>query len=235
MKPSKKEPAMKRLIGLALVGTLSLVLAAPAHADGGRGSGFQGGQGGLHGTGSRPGGGSQHHGGFQHNGGLQHRGSFQHRGNFYRGCCWGGAFVGWPAWTSVLAAPYYSYPYSYPVYPDPVYVPTPAYQPQPQLYLAPPVQSEMCYIGGCYRLQGDGVSAAFQWVWIPAVPPPPPPPPTAPPAATPAPGALAPTDPGSPRPIQQLYRWVDEQGVANWTNNRGAVPEQYRAQLKQSL
>jgi hypothetical protein len=214
---------MKKMIGLGLVGMLSLVLAAPVHADGGRGSGFRGVQGGMHGTGFRAG------GGFQHNGG------FQHKGNFHRGCCWGGAFVGWPVGTSVLAAPYYSYPYSYPDYPDPVYVPAPAYQPQPQVYLAPPVQSEMCYIGGCYRLQGDGVSAPFRWVWIPTVPAPPPAPPTAPPAAAPAPGAPAPADPASSRPIPQLYRWVDEQGIANWTNNREAVPERYRAQLKQTL
>jgi hypothetical protein len=213
---------MKKLIGIALVGMLSFVLAAPVHADGGRRSGFRGVQGGMHGTGFRPG------GGFQHNGG------FQHKGNFHRGCCWGGAFVGWPVGTSVLATPYYSYPYSYPVYPDPVYVPAPAYQPQPQVYLAPPVQSEMCYIGGCYRLQGDGVSAPFRWVWIPTVPEGPPAPPTAPPAAAPAPGAPAPADPASSRPTQQLYRWVDEQGIANWTNNREAVPERYRAPLRQT-
>ena len=196
---------MKKMIGLALVGMLSLVLAAPVHADGGRGSGFQGGHGGMHGTGFRPG------GGFQHNGG------FQHRGNFHRGCCWRGAFVGWPVGTSVLAAPYYSYPYSYPVYPDPVYVPAPTYQPQPQVYLAPPAQSELCYVGGCYRLQGDGVSAAFRWVWIPTAPEGPPAPPTAPPAAAPAPGAPAPADPASSRPTQQLYRWIDVAHRRDWT------------------
>ena len=201
---------MKKLVGLGLMGALlSLVLAAPVHADGGRGSGFRGVRGGMHGTGFRPG------GGFQHNGG------FQHKGNFHRGCCWGGAFLGWPIGGSVLAAPYYAYPYSYPVYPDPVYVPAPVYQPQPQLYLAPPVQSEMCYIGGCYRL--------------PTVPEGPPAPPIAPPAVAPAPGAPAPADQGTPRPVPQLYRWIDEQGIANWTNKREAVPERYRAQLKQSL
>ena len=218
---------MKKVIGLALVGLLSLVLAAPVLAAGGRGSGFEGGRGGMHGTGFRPGGSFQHHGGFQH------RGGFQQKGNFHRGCCFGGAFFGWPVGTSLFAAPYYSYPYSDPVYPDPVYVPAPAYQPQQQVYLAPPVQSEMCYIGGCYRLQGDGVSAPFRWVWIPAVPEGPPVPPTAPPA--PAPGAAGPADPASPRPTQRLYRWVDEQGVANWTNMRDAVPEKYRTQLKLSL
>jgi hypothetical protein len=136
---------------------------------------------------------------------------------------------------SVLAAPYFAYPYSDPVYPDPVYVPAPAYQPQPQVYLAPPAQSELCYVGGCYRLQGDGMSAPFRWVWIPTVPEGPPAPPTAPPAAAPAPGGPAPADPGTPRPIPQLYRWIDEQGIANWTNNREAVPERHRAQLKQTL
>jgi hypothetical protein len=147
----------------------------------------------------------------------------------------GGAFVGWPVGTSVLAAPYYASPYSDPAYPEPVYVPAPSYQPQPQVYLAPPAHSEMCYTSGCYRLQGDGLSAPFRWAWIPTVPEPPPAPPTAPPAATPAPGALAPIDPGSPRPTPQLYRWVDEEGVTNWTNNREVVPERYRAQLKQTL
>lgn len=220
---------MKKVIGLGLVGALlSLVLAAPVHADGGRGSGFRGVRGGMHGT------------GFQHRGGFQRNGGFQHKGSFHRGCCWGGAFVGWPVGISVLAPPYYAYPYSDPfypdpVYPDPVYVPAPAYQPQPQVYLAPPTQSEPCYVGGCYRLQGDGMSAPFRWVWIPTVPEGPPAPPTGPPAAAPAPGAPAPADAGASRAIPQLYRWVDEQGITNWTNNREAVPERYRAQLKQTL
>lgn len=208
---------MKKVIGLGLVGALlSLVLAAPALADGGRGSGFRGVRGGMHGT------------GFQHRGGVQRNGGFQHKGNFHRGCCRGTAFVGWPVGISVFASPYYAYPYSDPVYPDPVDVPAPAYQPQPQLSLAPPAQSEPCYVGGCYRLQGDGMSVPFRWVWIPTVPAPPPAPPTAPPAAAPAPGAPVPADPASSRPTQQLYRWVDEQGIANWTNSREAVPERYR-------
>ena len=51
-------------------------------------------------------------------------------------------------------------------------MPVPAYQPQTQVYLAPSVQREVCYVGGCYRLQGDGVTVAYQWVWVPAPPPP---------------------------------------------------------------
>ncbi len=60
-------------------------------------------------------------------------------------------------------------PYSYPVYSEPVY--------QPQVAVAPPVQREVCYVGGCYRLQGDGVTVAYQWVLVPTAPPPSPGPP----------------------------------------------------------
>ena len=219
---------MKRVTGLALVGALSLVLAAPAHAGGAPGGGFHGGQGSMHAMGS------------QHRNGFQHRSGFQHRGHVHRGCCWGGGFIGWPLGASLLAAPYYAdpyyaYPSSYPVYSDPGYAPAYSYQPQQQVYVAPPAQSELCYIGGCYRLQGDGVSVPFRWVWIPSAPAPPPPPPTGPPAGAPMPGAPMPADPSSSRPTQKLYRWVDDQGITNWTNNREAVPEQYRAKLKQTM
>jgi hypothetical protein len=42
---------------------------------------------------------------------------------------------------------------------------------------------DICYAGGCYHLNGDGVNVAYQWVWIPSAPssPPPPPPPSSPP------------------------------------------------------
>ena len=33
------------------------------------------------------------------------------------------------------------------------------------------------YVNGRYVLRGDGVTTAYQWVWIPSPPPPPPPPP----------------------------------------------------------
>ena len=141
---------IQKIFSLALAAMLSLALAAPVSADRARGGGFHGG-----------------HGGFGHGGG------------FYRGSRWGGAFVGGLFLGSALAYPYYAYPYyrsygyPYPGYQEPVYVPAPAYQPQTQEYLAPSVQREVCYVGGCYRLQGDGVTVAYQWVWVPAAPPPP--------------------------------------------------------------
>src|SRR5713226_1023281 len=218
MEPVEKELAMKKIFILALVGILSLALAAPASAGRGRGGGFQGGS----------------RGGFQ-SGGFHH-GRF-HRGGFHRfNCCFGPAFVGVVFVGSALAYPYYAYPYPYPVYyPEPVYVPAPTYQAQPQLYAAPSVQREVCYVAGCYRLQGDGVTVAYRWVWIPTVPEPPPAPPTAPPAGPPAPSGLVPADPASSHPTQQLYRWIDEQGVATWTNSGEAVPDRYRTQPKRSL
>ena len=108
-----------------------------------------------------PGGGF--HGGFR--GGAHH--------GFHRfGCCFGPAFVGGVFVGSALAYPYYAYPY--PVYPDtvyaPAYAPAAAYQPQ--------VQREVCYPSGCYHLQGDGVTVAYSWIWVPAVPAPPPAPPS---------------------------------------------------------
>ena len=53
---------------------------------------------------------------------------------------------------------------------------------QPQEYMQAP-QRDVCYAGGCYHLNGDGVNVAYQWVWIPSAPssPPPPPPPPSPP------------------------------------------------------
>jgi hypothetical protein len=82
---------------------------------------------------------------------------------------------------SALAYPYYAYPYpyaAYPVYADPVYAPAPAYQPQTQLSVAPSVQQDVCYPSGCYHLQGDGVTVAYSWIWVPAAPAPPPAPPS---------------------------------------------------------
>ncbi len=210
---------MRKVITLAFVGMLALALASPVYAGRGHGGG------GSHG--GRGGGSHGSHGRFP-------SGGFHHGGHFHRGCCFGPAFVGGVFVGSALAYPYYSYPYysspyydssySYPAYPDPVY------QPQTQLSVAP--SREVCYVGGCYRLQGDGVTVAYRWIWIPTVPNPPPPPPSGPPAGPPTSGTLAPSDSVSSRPAQQLYRWVDDQGVANWTNNGQAVPQRYRSQAQ---
>ena len=155
---------MKKILSVALVAMLSLALAAPVSAGRGGGGGFHGGsRGGVRG--------GFHHGGFHHDG-------------FHRfGCCFGPGFVGGVFVGSALAYPYYGYPYGYPypypypVYADPVYVPAPVYQPQTQLSVAPSVQRDVCYTGGCYHLQGDGVTVAYSWVWVPTAPAAPPAPP----------------------------------------------------------
>jgi hypothetical protein len=114
-----------------------------------------------------------HRGGQSHGG---HRGG-GHVGRWFPGALLGGLVVG-----SVIAA---TTPRVYYPYPEPVYVPPPSpIYPQPQVYVAP-VPRESCYASGCYRLYGDGVTAAYQWVWMPnpvaPAPPGPPPPPLAPP------------------------------------------------------
>jgi hypothetical protein len=72
------------------------------------------------------------------------------------------------------------------------------------------------------------------WVWIPTVPEMPRAPATAPPAA-PAASQPVPADSTFSQPPQQLYRWIDGEGVANWTNNWEVVPAKYRNQAKRSL
>jgi len=54
----------------------------------------------------------------------------------------------------------------------PIYLPTPA----DQSYADVVVQAgpKVCYVGGCYHLQGDGVTVAQQWVWVSNPPPLPP-------------------------------------------------------------
>jgi hypothetical protein len=75
---------------------------------------------------------------------------------------------------AAVAPPFYTYPY--PVYAAPADVQTPVYEAPASA--APTV---VCYVGGCYHLQGNGVSTPYQWVWVPAAPAPPPGPPSAPP------------------------------------------------------
>ena len=142
---------LRRIVSLALVGLLPLALAAPASAAGAHGGGFQGGfhSGGIHGNGF-------------------HGSGFHHRGLRRFDCCVGSAFSGGVC----LSA----YPYPYPVYDEPTYVPAPVYQEEPTA-AAPPAQPEVCYVGGCYHLRGDGVSTPYQWMWVPNPPAMPPAPP----------------------------------------------------------
>jgi hypothetical protein len=45
------------------------------------------------------------------------------------------------------------------------------YPQTPTTYVAPPpVQREVVYAHGKYVLYGDGVSQAWQWVWVPNAP-----------------------------------------------------------------
>ena len=52
------------------------------------------------------------------------------------------------------------------------------YQPNPADLIHADVAAQagpkVCYVGGCYHLQGDGVTVAQQWVWVSNPPPLPP-------------------------------------------------------------
>lgn len=103
---------------------------------------------------------------------------------------YGGGFG--PGWAAALAlsvplaaASIYSATVSRPAYAPPYVVATPTYAGGTVVYQAPPpvvqsvqVQRQVCYPHGCYYLNGDGYSVAYQWVWVPAPPSPAPPPPS---------------------------------------------------------
>ncbi len=88
------------------------------------------------------------------------------------------------------------------------------------------------YATGWYQLRGDGVTMPYVWVWIPK-PPPAPSQPAAviPPVPPPPVASLIPdgTTDSSPR-RKGLFRWVDDEGVAHWTDQRESIPQRYRAQ-----
>ena len=112
-------------------------------------------------------------------GGQSHgwHGGGGHVGSWLPGALLGGLVVG-----SVIGA---ITPRVYYGHPQPVYLPPPpAVYPQTQVYLAP-VPRESCYPSGCYRLYGDGVTVAYQWVWVPNPVAPAPPAPPAPPLGPP--------------------------------------------------
>lgn len=97
--------------------------------------------------------------------------------------------------------------YTRPVYATPVYVAAPPYQviyPTPPSLVVvrplspPPFPTVIQYPHGRYELRGDGVTTAYQWVWIPNPPLPPPagyqhPPGT--PGAVPPPATPSPAEP----------------------------------------
>jgi hypothetical protein len=84
-----------------------------------------------------------------------------------------GIFAPYPFYPYPYYHPYY-YPYYYPyyVYPPPAVV----VEPLPPVIQPAPIQREVIYPTGRYVLYGDGVTQAWQWVWIPAAPLLPPPP-----------------------------------------------------------
>jgi hypothetical protein len=76
----------------------------------------------------------------------------------------------WPFWAA--AQPAYA-----PVYvtAPPAYYAPPVYASAAPTYYAPPppaIQREVVYPQGRYILFGDGVTQAYQWVWVPNPPPP---------------------------------------------------------------
>lgn len=85
-----------------------------------------------------------------------------------------GAFA---VFNQLFAAPFLTRSYQ-PVYvaAPPVVYAAPVYAAPAVTYYAPPapppVQREVVYPHGRYLLYGDGVTIAYQWVWVPNPPPP---------------------------------------------------------------
>jgi len=82
-----------------------------------------------------------------------------------------GAFAtfGLLATAPVWAYPHYAYPAPAYYGPPAYYAPAPSYAPP-----APPlINREVVYPHGKHVLYGDGVTTAYQWVWVPSPPAPP--------------------------------------------------------------
>jgi len=234
-------------------------------AFGGGSAGFGGGFGGMRGgfSGTRSGfvvGGSS--GGSFH-GGSFHGGRGFHGGKNFHRCCVSSKFFTGFVFGS-FPAPFYVEPWPWdwdwyvPPYPSQYgqsLEMAPGYPPAAQSDIAATIPREACYVTGCYRLQGDGVSVPFQWVWVPAPPPPPAVIPypsgryelrgpsrwewvpnpsssssSAAPSLVPASSRVE-TSPAS-APSLGLFRWTDDQGVTHWTQGLDAVPERYRPKPK---
>jgi hypothetical protein len=81
------------------------------------------------------------------------------------------------------------------------------------------------YPTGRYELRGDGVTSAYQWVWIPK------PPAGPPPEAAPEPAPQS-APPARDRAIGTIYRWTDDEGVTTFTDRLENVPERFRSRAK---
>jgi len=96
-----------------------------------------------------------------------------------------------------------------------------------------PVPTLIEYPTGWYQLRGDGMTTPYVWVWIPKAPPAPMPamiPPVPPPPPVASLGPDSTTD-SSPR-RKGLFRWIDDEGVAHWTDQRDSIPQRYRAKAE---
>jgi hypothetical protein len=229
---------------LALVVLVVLVSVAPGQSMAG-GRGFAGGGGGhSHGGGFKSGHGGGVRAGHAHFGGFKSTHTFvsrsahppvsvfpttvdpwkfwgrkhghHHHHGFFKhsfvapGVVWGGG-----------TAVYYAYapPVAYAYAPEPV-----VYSPAPAAYYAAPapMPTVVEYSTGRYELRGDGVTTAYQWVWIPK--PPSGPPPEAAPESAPQSQPPAREE----RSIGKIYRWTDEDGVTTFTDRLENVPKRHR-------
>jgi hypothetical protein len=164
---TRRETAMRRNMVAAVVaimmiaGSVAPGGAAPRGGGGARGGAGGGGGGGWHG------GGGHWHGGSRH----WHGHGRWHGHRHWHGGWWGGGVfigsLGWPYWPYGYPYPYLGYPYRYPypVYSAEIAAPSVSY------YERQPIQREVVYPNGKYVLYGDGVTQAWQWVWIPTTHP----------------------------------------------------------------
>jgi len=127
----------------------------------------------------------------------------------------------------------------FPVFPPAAYAygPPPAVyeQPSPTVIVspAPPtfIPSVIEYPNGRYELQGDGIMTPYRWVWIAKIPAPPSAPPEGPPAA----GPEARPQPAKERPQappKDIYRWVEDDGVTHWSDQKEGIPARYRSKAE---
>jgi len=105
---------------------------------------------------------------------------------------------------------------------------------QPSVAAGGAVPSLIEYSTGWYQLRGDGVTTPYVWVWIPKPPPAPMQPPAmVPPVPPPPVGSLIPEGLSESSPRRKgLFRWIDEEGVAHWTDQRESIPLRYRAKAE---